>query len=74
EIQAAYFGDTFMIWRADDKTSDWKMKLDGTGPWVIVDVVGQMKPLDVKDGDAQFQIGMSPVYVLTKETYDKLTR
>ena len=74
EIQAAYFGDTFMIWRADDKTSDWKMKLEGAGPWVIVDVVGQAKPLEVKDGEAKFQIGTSPVYILTRENYEKLTK
>ncbi|HCE45016.1 MAG TPA: hypothetical protein DET40_15860 [Lentisphaeria bacterium] len=74
EIQAAWFGETFMIWRADDKITDWKMKLEEAGPWVKVDVVGRMKPLEVKDGQAKFQIGTSPVYVLTKENYEKLTR
>jgi hypothetical protein len=74
QIQAAWFGETFMIWRADDKPGDWSMKLEGAGPWVIVDVVGRMKPLEVKEGKAEFKIGTSPVYVLTKKEYARLTR
>jgi len=41
---------------------------------VRVDVVGQMRPLDCKEGEAQFAIGPSPVYILAKSDYDELTR
>jgi hypothetical protein len=50
------------------------MKLEGAGPWVIVDVVGRMKPLEVNEGKAEFKIGTSPVYVLPKKEYARLTR
>lgn len=74
QIQAAWFGGTFMVWRADEKSSDWKMKLEGAGPWVMVDVVGRVRPLDVRNGEVQFAIGTSPLYVLTKTDYQRLTR
>jgi hypothetical protein len=74
KIQAAHFGDTFMIWRTDDAVTDWKMKLDGAGPWVIVNVVGQLRPLEVTSGEATFLISTSPFYVLTTENYQRLTR
>lgn len=74
QIQAAYFGDTFMIWRADDKDGQYSMPLDASKPWVLVDVVGKVKPLEVKKGNATFPIGTSPVYVLAKAEYEKLTR
>jgi hypothetical protein len=74
EIQAARFGPTFMVWRADDKISEWTMPLEGSQEWLLVDVVGRAKPLDVKDGKASFPIGTSPVYVLPKPDYEQLTR
>jgi hypothetical protein len=74
QIQAATFGNTLMVWRADDKPGEYTATLDGSGPWVIVDVVGRVKPLEVKEGKATIQIGMSPVYVLAKAEYEKLTR
>jgi hypothetical protein len=74
EIQAATFGNTLMVWRADDKPGEYTATLEGSGPWVIVDVVGRVKPLSVSGGKATFPIGMSPVYVLTKAEYENLTR
>ncbi len=73
-VQAAWFGDTFMIWRTDDKASMWKMPLTGEGPWVSVDVVGRLRLLEVKDGQVSFMIGTSPVYVLSQANYERLTR
>ncbi|MEX0777671.1 MAG: hypothetical protein WD042_18350 [Phycisphaeraceae bacterium] len=73
-VQAAWFGDTFMIWRTDEAISDYQLQLDGPGPWVVVDVVGRLRPLEVNDGQARLPISASPVYVLTKERYERLTR
>lgn len=74
EIQAAWFGNTFMIWRADEKNSEWTMPLDAAQKWVLVDVVGRVKPLALKAGQATFPVSTSPVYVLTRAEYEKLTR
>lgn len=74
QIQAAWFGDTFMIWRADDQDGPWTMPLDSAKPWLIVDVVGRARPLEVNDGQATLWIGTSPVYVLTRQRYEQLTR
>lgn len=73
-VQAAWFGETFMIWRSDDKEGEWTMSLDGSKPWVVVDVVGRTKPLEVKNGTAKFAIGTSPVYVLARAEHERLTR
>jgi hypothetical protein len=74
EIQSAYFGPTFMIWRADDKTSNWTMKLDPAEQWLLVDVVGRTRPLTINDGSATFEIGTSPQYVISTADYQRLTR
>jgi hypothetical protein len=74
DVQAAWFGETFMVWRADDHTSDYALTLAGAGPWVIVDVVGRVKPLAVQGGTATITIGTSPVYVLPESHYHQLTR
>jgi len=74
-IQAAYFGDTFMIWRTDEANSNWQLKLDPGKPWVLVDVVGHSQELLVDAfGNANFPISASPVYVLPKADYEHLTR
>lgn len=73
EIQAAYFGETFMIWRADDRASSYELALQGDGPWVVVDVVGRVKPLEATGGSARLSIGSSPLYVLTRREYERLT-
>jgi hypothetical protein len=75
DVQAAYFGDTFMIWRTDNKAGDWRLQLDASKPWVAVDVVGRAQPLAVGgDGAASVRISPSPVYVLAKADYERLTR
>ena len=74
-IQAAYFGETFMIWRTDEKSGDWKMQLRSDKSWVLVDVVGGYQELPVDSaGYANFFISSSPVYVLSRSEYERLTR
>jgi len=74
ELQAAWFGDTLMVWRSDERTTGWSARLDGAGPWLLVDVVGRARPLEVEHDLARFRIGQSPVYVLAQTEYQRLTR
>jgi len=74
-IQAAYFGDTLMLWRTDEATGNWPLKLATGKSWVLVDVVGQIKELTVDgSGVANIPISASPIYVLTRADYERLTR
>lgn len=74
-IQAAYFGDTFMIWRADEVYSNWQLKLDPGKAWLLVDVVGSSQELPVDaSGLTNIPISASPVYVLPKDDFERLTR
>ena len=73
-IQSAYFGETFMIWRTDEANSDWPMRLDPGKRWVLVDVVGHIQELKVDaTGNTNIPVSDSPVYVLTKVVYERLT-
>ncbi|WP_019867095.1 hypothetical protein [Methylovulum miyakonense] len=73
-IQAAYFGDTFMIWRTDGTAGTWRMQLTPGKPWVLVDVVGAVRKLPVDAaGNADIPISASPVYVLPQLGYERLT-
>jgi len=74
-IQAAYFGETFMIWRTDEASSQWQLQLDPGKAWVLVDVVGHSReqPVDAA-GVANIPISASPVYVLARTDYERLTR
>ena len=75
DIQAAYFGGTLMIWRTDDRSSDWELSLDPEQPWVQANVVGQIEPLrSNQGGKAVIRISSSPRYVLTQADYQRLTR
>jgi hypothetical protein len=75
DVQAAYFGETFMIWRTDDGATNWPLQRDPSIPWVVVDVVGHAEPLAVgKDGKTTVRISASPLYVLAKADYERLTR
>ena len=75
KIQAAYFGETFMIWRTDEATGNWRLRLDSGKPWVLVDVVGHIQELPVDaSGYASIPITASPVYALSRAEYDRLTR
>lgn len=72
DIQAAYFGETFMVWRSDDADSAWSLGLDPQKSWVVVDVVGRVRDL-VTDpsGNASVRISRSPVYVLSRAEYGR---
>jgi hypothetical protein len=74
-IQAAYFGETFMIWRIDEVSGNWPLQLDPGESWVLVDVVGHIQKLPVDaSGFANIPISASPVYVLAQSDYERLTR
>jgi hypothetical protein len=73
-IQAAYFGETLMAWRTDDETSHWPTKLDPAKSWMLVDVVGHAQTLPVDaSGNASIPLSASPVYVLARSDYERLT-
>lgn len=70
KVQAAYFGETLMIWRTDDARSDWPIRLDPSKAWVAVDVVGQVRELAVDNvGQPIVSISSSPIYVLSRANY-----
>lgn len=72
-VQAAYFGQTLMLWRADGGPGEWGMQLDPREPWVLVDVVGQAEDLPVPgDGRVRIPLSESPVYLLGKAEYRRL--
>jgi len=74
-IQAAYFGDTFMIWRTDETVGNWQLRLDPGKSWMLVDVVGHVQELTVDaSGNANIPISASPVYVLSRVEYERLIR
>lgn len=74
-IQAGKFGTTLMIWRDDDKNTVWPLRLDPEQAWLVIDVVGSVHPLTLDaSGHAGIAISASPVYVVTKAEYEKLTR
>ncbi|WP_026602169.1 hypothetical protein [Methylomonas sp. 11b] len=74
-IQAAYFGDTFMVWRTDETRSVWTMQLEPKKAWVAVDVVGHAEDLAVgAAGQAFVSISSSPIYVLPRADYLNLIR
>jgi len=72
-VQAAYFGDTLMIWRTDEERSHWPLRLDPGKRWVLVDVVGHAQELPVDaSGNANIPISASPAYVLERADYQRL--
>jgi hypothetical protein len=74
-IQAAYFGETFMIWRTDEKTENWPLQLTPDKTWLLVDVVGSVQELNIdSSGRTNIPISASPVYVLARNDYERLTR
>lgn len=74
KIQAAYFGETFMIWRTDEVRGDWPLRLDPGKRWVLVDVMGHSQELSIDaSGYANIPISASPVYVLARADYERLT-
>ncbi|MDD5034293.1 MAG: hypothetical protein PHE55_06005, partial [Methylococcaceae bacterium] len=74
-LQAAWFGETFMIWRTDEAIGDWRLHLAPAETWLAVDVVGQTSIISVDaGGNAVIPISSSPTYVLTQANYERLTR
>ncbi len=74
-IQAAYFGDTLMIWRTDETVGNWPLQFAPGKSWLLVDVVGRVQELAVDAaGVANIPISVSPVYVLARSDYERLTR
>jgi len=74
-IQAAYFGDTLIIWRTDEAVGNWRLQLDRGKTWVLVNVVGHLQELTVDaSGYAEIPISASPVYVLARSDYERLTK
>ncbi|MGZ5051713.1 MAG: hypothetical protein ACXWF8_06675 [Methylobacter sp.] len=74
-IQAAYFGDTLMAWRSDGASSTERLRLAPGKSWMVVDVVGHVRELPVDtSGNADVPISSSPVYVLARDEYERLTR
>ncbi|WP_235557207.1 hypothetical protein [Methyloglobulus morosus] len=74
-VQAAYFGETFMVWRTDEVVGNWRLPLDSGKSWVLIDVVGHLQELTVDgSGYATIPISASPVYVLERAKYERLTR
>ncbi len=73
-IQSAYFGETLMVWRTDEKTGEWRLALDPKQAWVLVDVVGHAEGLPVPaDGNARVTLTENPIYVLSRAEYRRLT-
>jgi hypothetical protein len=72
-IQAAYFGATLMAWRTDEQASLWRVKLDSGKSWVLIDVVGHIQPLPLDAGNADIPLTGSPIYVLPRANYERLT-
>jgi hypothetical protein len=74
-VQAAYFGETFMIWRTDGLKSVWRLKVGADKSWLLVDVVGHTQDLAIDaSGSVNIPISSSPVYVLPRTVYEHLTR
>lgn len=74
-IQAAYFGETLMIWRTDEVARNWSLRLDPGKTWLMVDVVGHAQALAVDAvGNAKIAVAASPVYVLPQAEYERLSK
>jgi hypothetical protein len=72
-IQAAWFGETFMIWT--ERAAEWEIQLPAPGPWVAVDAIGRVRPLAPDPSlKVRIPIGSSPIYLLREERYQQLTR
>jgi hypothetical protein len=76
KIQAGYFGTALMIWRDDDATENYPFKVPPGKPWVMVDVVGNVRALQVDraTGVANLALTSSPLYLLPAADYTALTR
>lgn len=74
EVQAAKFGPTIMAWTTAPRPVEVNLRPEEPGPFVQVDVVGRVTPLAKKeDGSVKVTLTGSPIYVLARQTYDRLT-
>jgi hypothetical protein len=72
--EVAQFGPTTMAWSTADTSREISFKPKGKAPFVLVDVVGRTKPLTVdENGHVTLSLTQSPVYVLSRVEYDRLT-
>lgn len=72
DIQAARFGETIMLW-TEKAQQEVTLSLEGTGPWVQVDVIGRATPLSVTDQQVRVAISTSPVYIIPAASFKSLT-
>ena len=74
ELQAAYFGETFMLWTTGKKQF-FELRLDPRREWVHVNCVGKVTPLPLgPEGLVAIAATQSPVYILARDTHHRLTR
>ncbi len=71
-VQVGRFGETRVLWSTAGPRSI-TLPLDGAGPWVAVDVVGRVRELPAGTGMARLRVTDSPVYVLPRGEYERLT-
>ena len=71
-VQAAQFGDTRMLWTTAGPR-EVSLPLDGADAWLRVDVVGRVRELPTENGVARLRLTGSPVYVLPRADYERLT-
>jgi hypothetical protein len=73
-VQAARFGKTIMAWStAGEGGENVSIPLAAGGKWVMVDVVGRVRQMDVKNNRLEVVLTSTPVYLLREETYNELT-
>ncbi len=71
--EAAQFGTTLMFWTNGEPFEQCLALAPGENP-VLVDVVGRVTPLKpAVDGTVKVTISGSPIYVLSKADYERLT-
>ncbi|MFA6291843.1 MAG: hypothetical protein WC637_08695 [Victivallales bacterium] len=70
-VQAGYFGETLILWTTGSKAT-YELEI-GKGDWITVDVVGRVASLPRQE-KAKLNLTSSPIYVLSRENYDRLTK
>jgi hypothetical protein len=75
DIQAARFGPTIMLWYTGElASSEVRLNLANEKAWVQVDVVGRVSDVLVdSNGDVLLEVTDSPIYVLSRRNYERLT-
>ncbi len=72
-VQAACFGETLMAWTTEGQAK-LAIRLTPGLAYVGVDVVGRVEELPVAaDGSAELTLTTSPIYVLERARYERLT-